>query len=55
MEDVLIFIKMEDDLKKMAILTNSTAQHRQHDQHSNQKYIGQLKKSTLIGCDILVD
>ena len=43
MEDDLNKIKMEDDLKKNAILTNSTAQHRQPDQHNNQKYIGTIK------------
>jgi hypothetical protein len=40
---------------KNAVLTNSTAHHRQPDQHNNQKYIGTLKKSTLIGCDIIVN
>ena len=39
LEDGLIFISMEDNLKKNAILTNSTVQHRQPDQHNNQKYI----------------
>jgi hypothetical protein len=33
------------DLKINAILTNSTAQHRQPDQHNNQKYIGTIKKN----------
>ena len=34
-----------------------TAQHRQHDQQNNQKNIGTIikKKSTLIGCDIIVN
>jgi hypothetical protein len=40
MEDDLILILMEDDLQQNSILTNSTAQHRQPDQHINQKYIG---------------
>ena len=56
MEDDLIFLKMEDDLiffenwrrpQKRAILTNSTAQHRQADQHNNRKYIGTIKKINL--------
>ena len=62
--------KMDDDLdtrrqpnfylngrwsKQNAILTNSTAQHRQPDQHNNQKYIGTIKKINLIGCDIIVN
>ena len=34
--------------KTNAIWTNSSAQHRQPDQHN-------LKKSTLIGCDIIVN
>jgi hypothetical protein len=46
MEDDLIFILMED-LQKNAILTNSTAQHRQPGQHNNQKYIGTNEKINL--------
>ena len=46
---------MEDDLKKKAILTNSTVQHRHPDQHTNHKYIGTDEKSTLIGYDRIVN
>ena len=35
---------MEDDLEKNAILTDSTAQHRQPDRHNNQKYMGTITK-----------
>ena len=49
MEDDLIFILMEDNLKKR------TVKHRQPDQHNNQKYIGTINKSTLFGCDIIVN
>jgi hypothetical protein len=38
---------MEDDLKQNAILTISTAQFMQPDQHNNQKHIGTIKKSWL--------
>jgi hypothetical protein len=44
MEDDLIFISMEGDLKANAILTNSTAQHRQPT--NNQNILAQLKKSS---------
>ena len=33
-EEDLIFLTLEDDLKKNAIWTNSTAQQRQPDQHN---------------------
>ena len=36
---------MEDDLQKNAILTNSTVQHREPDQHNNQKYIDTNEKN----------
>jgi hypothetical protein len=38
---------MTDDLKKNAILTNSTVQRRQPDQHNNQKYIGTNEENNL--------
>ena len=61
-EDDLIFIQMEDDLKINAILTNSTEQHSAAQRSTGnltntttKNILAQLKKSTLIGCDIIVN
>jgi hypothetical protein len=52
MEDNLIFIKMEDDLNKSANLTNSTGNLTNT---TTKNILAQMKKSTLIGCDIIVN
>ena len=63
-EDDLNFLKMEGrpnfylngrQPNKNAILTNSTVQHRQTDQHNKQKYIGTNEKINQLGCDIIVN
>ena len=54
--------QIEDDFNKKHLngrrhkkKYNFNQQHRQPDQHNNQKYISTIKKSTLIGCDIIVN
>jgi hypothetical protein len=48
MEDLIFYLfytgRQPQFFEDGRILTNSTAQHRQPDQHSNQKYIGIFKK-----------
>jgi hypothetical protein len=57
MEDDLIFISMEDDLQKSSILTNSIEQYSTGNltNTKTKKKLAKLEKSTLIGCDILVN
>jgi hypothetical protein len=50
MEDDLILFKWKKTFKKYAIIAN-----RQPEQHNNQNILAQLKKSTVIGCDKIVN